>query len=218
MKYFLALILILFSSLSFGTEKFTCLGYIATEEEQEQAYSDVIPSAPDKKLRQNKYLTKNEQVVLRTYTNNYYQQINLALRYDEKSVHYSESFTNTIKTLCSALTKLPKLQKPILYRVTDIRGTDQEDILQLYPDGKVVVEKAFLSTSMSMAGIKKFAPSLGKNHILFHIHTSEAKDISYFSLLPLEQEALIPAGLKFKVTHKGQSSKNSPYIIILEQI
>ena len=219
MKLLLTLLFIL-NTVAFSNDEFTCLDYIATEEEETRAISEMVNwQVVHPKERPSKILNRNEISVIQSYTSYMYKGLNPVLRSGKYSVKYhglEDSFLNITKTLCSALTKLPRLNSSKLYRVAKIN--EDVDLFDFYQDGHIIEEKSFVSTSTNMAGIKRFAPKLGKDHILFHIYTNEAKDISYFSVVPRENEALIPAGLKFKVTHKGRSSENGPYLIILDQV
>lgn len=220
MKVNLLVFLFLLSLSSFAgvQDKFQCLGYIATEEEQILAMEELkewayFPSTPS---FTSLYLTKKESTVLKSYTSFFYKDVNTLLR---QGTYVDEMFgfsiLNTTKTLCSALTKLPQLKNKVLYRVIG----NTPEMVALYQDNTIITEKSFLSTSMDMTGIKNF---LGQrpngSHILFTIHTVHGKEIGLLSEIPQEREALIPAGLKFRVKILKQAEGNTPLIIALEEI
>lgn len=207
-----------FASSVEAQEKFQCLGYIASEEEQILAMEELkdsmyFPSTPS---FDSPLLTKREFTVLKSYTSFFYKTVNKLLR---KDTYFDEfwrlSILNTTKTICSALTKLPKLKNKVLFRVVD----NTPELAAIYEDNTILTEKSFISTAMDMKGIKRF---LGQkpngSHILFTITTTHGKDISSYSGIPKEREALIPAGLKFRVKILKQAEGNNPLEIALEEI
>lgn len=224
MKMLFLLILIFKTSFAVASEtNFECLNYVASDEEQTLAIEELknalfYPSLP----RPSNILTKEEATIITSYTAWFYRPMNDALRSDRYYAYtYPRlSILNVIKTLCSALTKLPELNSEVLYRAV----AETPEVLNFYQDGSIITEKAFLSTSTSRSGIRSFLRQQAKHvrklprHIVFIIHTKKAKDITAFSEFPKEREALIPAGLKFKVTVKGRSLFKNTLEIVLDQV
>lgn len=99
-----------------------------------------------------------------------------------------------IEALSNALQKLP-IYDGVVMRCSNI----PPEVVGRYQLGRVVTERAFLSTSLNPAVAR--SPAF-PGSVEFRILSASARDIASVSKYPAEQEALFPAGSKFYVVGK----------------
>ncbi len=164
-----------------------------------------------------------EETALRGYTSGSYTQINSLLRdysrfqeehtnkYETTLKHYGEEAAKKIKTIesihreikliNSALSKLDNYPGPLVYRYEYITRD------RLHQLGDEFIQSGFLSTSKRInypfQGWSNFNANMYRDAamtVLYIIRHRSAKDVSLFSNKSYEEEALIPSGIKFRVS------------------
>ncbi|MEZ0351678.1 ADP-ribosyltransferase [Mycobacterium sp. pR1184] len=135
-------------------------------------------------------LSSDNLAALADYTGCGYQDLNHGLR----NFSVDESQIARVEAINAALEKLPAYQGPV------IRGSDiPVEMLEQYKPGEVIVERAFLSTTMNPAVAQ--LPTFAGN-VEFQILSKSGRDISSYSMFPEEQEVLFPPGTQFYVVDK----------------
>eukprot|EP00698_Gefionella_okellyi_P018251 TRINITY_DN5452_c0_g1_i1.p1 TRINITY_DN5452_c0_g1~~TRINITY_DN5452_c0_g1_i1.p1 ORF type:complete len:276 (-),score=55.76 TRINITY_DN5452_c0_g1_i1:207-929(-) len=144
-------------------------------------------------------LTDNEAAAVNIYTQQWtkggdslYYRLNAALREADRSV--IRPYFSYMALLLSALNKLPKFEKPIVYR--GVKGNLSAD----YPNGKEGVWWAFSSCTKSLQALESplFCGPDG-DRTVFAIRCNNGVSITEFSSFKNEDEVLLPAGFYFVV-------------------
>lgn len=143
------------------------------------------------------------------YTDYMYKNVNQFLR-EQRSI---DNYITYVKTLCSALNGLPDYRGEV-HRVVNLPG----HIVDKYEVGKVILERAFVSSSADEIAVNAFRTNTDQSYnTIFYITSKTGKDISKISKWPDEKEVLFRAGTKFKVTKKYTSFFTRKTFIWLEE-
>lgn len=144
--------------------------------------------------------------------------LNKVLRGEEKPRdEIAHMFDPTVKRLNSSLDKLPNHSYKSLWRRSDLQSRTGEFIPDMYTEGEVTTELAFMSTTKNPID----RPYGSIRFIVKPLSSSKGKYIEDMSDYPGEGEVLYPAGSKFLVTkkeHLDPHNKYSGWDIYLEEI
>jgi NAD:arginine ADP-ribosyltransferase len=110
-----------------------------------------------------------------------------------------------VDALNEALAKLPP-HSGLVYRGTEL----PPEVLAQYQPGTVVIEDAFVSTSVDPAVAR--SPAFAGN-VEFRIISETGRDISWLSMISHEQEVLFPSGMQFYVITRTTDSLTGATII-----
>lgn len=145
-----------------------------------------------------KYLSLEEEAVLRFYTTNVgYKNFNKALRGE---IAMTEEFKMQKELMNKALNKLPKYQSnELLYRIETL---SEEQITKIYKVGSTIENKQFTSATYSEAAVERGIEFRGAN-LLIRIQGKNGKLIEDLSTLKIEKEVLFKSNTKFLVKEIG---------------
>lgn len=145
-----------------------------------------------------KYLSLEEEAVLRFYTTNKgYRDFNKALRGETAM---TEEFKIQKELMNTALNKLPKYQSnELLYRIETL---SEEQIAKIYKEGSTIENKHFTSATYSEAAIERGIEFRGAN-LLLRIEGKNGRLIEDLSTLKIEKEVLFKSNTKFLVKEIG---------------
>ncbi|WP_294217138.1 ADP-ribosyltransferase [uncultured Chryseobacterium sp.] len=145
-----------------------------------------------------KYLSLEEEAVLRFYTTNVgYKNFNKALRGE---IAMTEEFKMQKELMNKALNKLPKYQSDeLLYRIETL---SEEQITKIYKVGSTIENKQFTSATYSEAAVERGIEFRGAN-LLIRIQGKNGKLIEDLSTLKIEKEVLFKSNTKFLVKEIG---------------
>ncbi|MBI5542677.1 MAG: hypothetical protein HY901_02220 [Deltaproteobacteria bacterium] len=177
--------------------------YRSTEEVRKQALARFEASGQTRRLEEQvrnvlhqhpelASIPREDLMALCYYTGSGYRDLNGALRTQLLDDAYHQ-LSPTMKAASSALNQLPS------YQGTTYRGADlASEVLAQYEPGKVVGERAFMSTASG-----GYASSWGSKNALFVVNVKKsAHDVSHLSFYPDEKEVLFTPGTEFKVLSK----------------
>ncbi len=141
--------------------------------------------------------TEDEDSSVKAYMDNAgYEEINEALRYGDAD----EWMKRIKKDINSALKKVPAFEG-MVYRGIKIDKSELRSFLRRYKERGEVIERGFLSTSLSKKKALEFTLDDGEGEemipILFTINSKSGGNIS--ELQPEEKEVLFRTSTKFKV-------------------
>jgi hypothetical protein len=145
-----------------------------------------------------KYLSLEEEAVLRFYTTNAgYKNFNKALRGE---ITMTEEFKMQKELMNKALNKLPKYQSDeLLYRIETL---SVEQITKIYKVGSTIENKQFTSATYSEVAVERGIEFRGAN-LLIRIQGKNGKLIEDLSTLKIEKEVLFKSNTKFIVKEIG---------------
>lgn len=151
-----------------------------------------------------KYLSLEEEAVLRFYTTNKgYRDFNKALRGE---IAMTEEFKIQKELMNTALNKLPKYQSnELLYRIETL---SEEQITKIYKLGSTIENKHFTSATYSEVAVERGIEFRGAN-LLIRIQGKNGRLIEDLSTLKVEKEVLFKSNTKFNVKEIGFES--NPY-------
>ena len=156
------------------------------------------------KERANKYnLSEGEMKAIGLYTGNAYEDINHALR-EGRLTRNQKAYNDLLNKALDALPDRPGITRRFV--------TTYPEIVAYYKPGRVIAEKAFMSTSLMDSGVEEQIKSAGGRNVTFIVHGKTAKDITAISFAGGEDEIIFKSGTKFKVL------KNNGKYIELEEI
>lgn len=145
-----------------------------------------------------KYISLEEEVILRFYTTNSgYRNFNQALRGE---IALTEEFKIQKELMNKALNKLPKYKtEDFLYRIENLTN---KQIDEYYKVGKTIENKHFTSSSYSEEAIIE-AMRNREYTVLIKIKGKNGRLIEELSTLKIEREILFKSNTKFQVKEVG---------------
>jgi hypothetical protein len=168
-----------------------------------------------------KTLTLNEYVAIRVYTGGHYRQTNAALREGDPKV--LASWQNLINDATIGLDKLAKngySYEKLLMRGTSIAKDNKFVSIDDYQEGKVVADKAFVSTTQNKSTAKNFSatsPSRSTDdQLMLHLFVGQAgAQIDSVSIFKKEKEVLVKPGTEFSVLFNAFDKKTNVYKVVM---
>lgn len=143
-----------------------------------------------------KHIDTADLVGVRGYTtNDYYKQVNTALRNGDHAT--VKKYEPNIKTAVSGLNDLPRYQGWTVRKINIPEGQPLKDVLGKYKPGTQVQEDTFTSTT---AGHTNSFPG----NVVMHIKSRNGHPIQYLSEFPTEGEVLFGPGTRYNVSDRWQ--------------
>jgi ADP-ribosyltransferase exoenzyme len=147
-----------------------------------------------KKPKLSKYLTIEEEAVIKYYTTSAYENLNKALRGLIKMTPEYAAFKNL---LSKALNKLPDSGYNLFYRSFKM---SEENIKAIFIEGKTFTEKAFMSSTFDYDDFLRYWLRDNPAHnVLMKIQAKTGKNIQAVSEISEEAEAMFINGKEFDV-------------------
>ncbi|MHB8876304.1 MAG: ADP-ribosyltransferase [Myxococcaceae bacterium] len=155
-------------------------------------------------------IPREDLAALKAYTGDYYRDMNTALRGKTDLWGAKPGLPSGVKGAASALNQLPSHQGTVF------RGANLDpSILDRYVEGKVIAEKAFMSTTVDQNVAKTF----GNANTLFVINSvKNGRDVSMLSDYVAEKEVLFSPGTAFKVLSKDVDKLSGRTTIFLSEV
>jgi hypothetical protein len=170
----------------------------------------------------NPFSTQDEDA-LRAYTTIAYQDINAYLRDGTKPL--DRRTPKVLRDLAGAMAKLPPIKPPVtVYRGLTIKGNEIDkfigDIMKKAESGNPLKLKGYQSTSLNPEVADRFKVTYGEEGVVpvrMQVRANKGAYLEGTTVVPNEQELLLPAGNKYKV---GQIVKDPDggFTVTLEQM
>jgi len=194
-----------------GYEDLTCLTLDEAVEKIIPLAADAAKYLLDAKENCNKdstLLTLDESAAIYLYSmsTSFFSSLNVALR--TRNRHALKSWFPFLKLFVTALKKLPSI------KATVWRGVNYDDTLT-FVDNDVHIWWGVNSCSMNPKNVEPF---LGETGTLFAIDAINGKDISAFSAVPDEQEAILMPGTCVRANFESLSVFDHLFLVHLVEI
>lgn len=202
--------------------KFTPAKPVVFSTEVQNAYYDIL--RPDAKSLANAHnLTKKEAAAIHAYTRNeYYRNMNAALRVVNKDGNVDASSADALKkagitddglaemiaATVSGMKKLPADQTdPSVFLALGRNDSVPEEFLEPYAQGASITMGPFYSSTVSMPTVEGWWD--GSDHFLSVLQNvnGNGRDISAFSEFPNEKEVLFMPGTRFMVLGRTERTE-----------
>ena len=153
-------------------------------------------------------LTRDESAAIYLYTmpTPFYSCLNETLR--AKNRHALKPWFNFLKLFITVLEKLPATSGTVWRAVSG-------DVDSVFDDDDEHIWWSVNSCSMDLRGIQAY---LGEKGTLFAIHTINAKDITAFSAIPDEKEAVLMPGTRLRAKCEPLDFIDRLSIVHLEEV
>jgi len=160
-----------------------------------------------------KGMSIEEITAIHTFTHDGFLELNSFLRTGKSSASDNKSLIWFSQLIKSALRKLP------VYRGWVRRGTKLPDaILDQYRPGKIVSDRAFVSTASKYADFEhqEDLSRFAKYPHQMLIYSKRGRDVRLLSDIPMEHEVLFDSNTKFKVLCRELRGANGMLIVLEE--
>lgn len=198
-----------------------------TPQERQQYTEQVSAQSASRKEKHEKFLKKakekfptppphpEEVAALSWYTDDGYKDMNKVLRGVADADVDQKAAKADIKMAVAAMEKMPKFEGTVVrgLNLDDATPEQIDAVVNQYKTGKVITEKAFLSTATG--GV---TPAYSGTAVLYTIKSKNGRSVKDVSAYPWEDEVLFPPGAKFKVLKKEFNSEENQHMIYMEEV